>query len=231
MRLTENQIRKIIQEEILREGFFVDVMGKFRGMLGSGEGEQDETFGLEAAIPSTRALAAFGLTPRHVARWVEGKSGPNLETRTSPAYFYFTKSGLDSYSFNHPTGDPKEATDLGLDRYIGRSMLVDIPEKSKAVFSYPPGVAGEQKKLSLVGAKNVVGGATPSDRELDYVSRMGGDPSGWQTATRGMDPESRLGMLIKLCDALTVSRLIKKAYEMSINCWGDELTARLFRPR
>lgn len=230
MRLTEGQIRGIIREELIREGFFGDMFGKVRGVFGGGEAAAPA--GLEAAIRPTRAMVAFGITPEMVANFVSGKGGPDLRTRTSPAHFTFTRSGdPDYYRFNHPYGNPEEAAELGLGEHIGDSMLVSIPEQSRMLFKYPPGLAREEKKAPLLGAVKAVVGPTPSDRELDYVSRMGGDPDGWQQATRDMGVESRLDMLTRLRNALTVSRLISRAYDMSLSCWGEELTARLFRAK
>jgi hypothetical protein len=226
MQITENRLRRIVKEELLREGWMDNVRSFFGG---EGEQQRGGTARLAAAVPETRAMRAFGITPKEVADWAEGgRSGDTVRSRTSPASFGFGSwLGPRQVGFMHPRARIEDVEERGLRRLFqdprdAGSQIVSplVPEKRRG--SWPRGPYGAVSASIEVPMPPSVERFDDGKREQAMVEKLGVDFGTWQRISRMQDERGRQMIMRDLLRALALVKVIDDAYEQSMALWGDD---------
>jgi len=227
MKIRESELRRVIREELTREGFADRVLSLFGGGDKESRGGGGIS-GLAGALPTTPAMRAFGITPKDVAGWAEGgRIGEDVKSRTSPAEFRFGSfSSPDRVSFRHPLARAGDVKDAGLERFFAetdaaRVVRPLIPEDKRSI--YRNGMQAEED-VPRVSPSMIDGGR----REAETITRLGVDQDKWKLLTRMQTDEGRVVTLKELTRAMTLIKLIGRAHRMAVACWGDELASRMF---
>ena len=227
MRINESGIRRIIREELIREGVFDDMMGRVRGMFGgennTAAARESRPLKLSDLIPLSPAIAATGFTRESIAHLQGGGFGGAMITRTYPAAFNFGLTPMrDGAQWSHPFLVRGALTDQpALERYIDpisrptpdMTPRLKIPEESRH---------SSDRRLGNV-TKFPKG--TPSDAEL---KRLGVNMAMWSEYTRGLPPEKRDRRARDLGRALIIVKELETAFRVLDDVFRNK--DALFRP-
>lgn len=225
MRITESRIRRIIRDELIREGFFDDVMGRVRGMFGGADGvaapSDVQPIKLSDLIPLAPAIGAAGLKRADIDRLANGPAGSSLRTRTRPAAFTFGLTPMaDGVQWGHP--------------FLVKGALDDQPELERLVggrhhsTQTPSLVIPKESRFTSdrrLGDTKAFPKGTPSDAEL---RRLGVNMDMWTEYTRDLPREKRDRRARELGRALIVVEVLKTAFKVLDDAFPN--SGALFRP-
>jgi hypothetical protein len=237
MKITEQQLRQIIREELVKEGIFDDISDKFSGAMGSvrsffGAGgdspARDPSVPLQLSdlVPITRGLSRSGLHQRDVLR--AATTSEQKKTKTYPAAFRIGLTGtLDNIAYTHP--------------FIVRGALLNQPALAKYTISGRPGPNEAALKLPEdrpITFKTELGNTIPVPKLTQNASatviegllrRNGVDITMWRELTANTVTESQINHKAKmLLAACTACKALDEAFEILDNVYGKEALT-LFR--
>lgn len=222
MRIDEGMMRRMVREELLREGWLDRMLGMFRG---DGDGDRAPTgrpLRLVDLIPLSGAVSRAGFKRSDIER-ISSSVSTSMMTRTYPAAFHVGVSSTgDGIRYGHPHL-VKGALDEqpALERYVG-GRHHNTPA--------PPLVIPDTSRFSRrerLGDTIKFPKGTPSDREL---TRMGVNMTQWEEYARGLPPEGRARQARELGRALTTVRALEDAFRVIDSVLGST-GERLIRPR
>lgn len=225
MKITEQQLRQIIREELVNEGIFDDISDKFSGAMGSvrsffggSEGGSPSAaarpINLASLIPTTGGKGFFsrvGFTPDDVIRILDGRS---METKTDPARVRIYVLGDTGTMVEHPTAPRGMAGMLGQNS----SGEIEIPQGTPSHF-----IDREFGTGSLTFVHKFPDTDKPEkifdERDL---KRAGVNMDMWAQFTASMSPPQKRGAVKKLLRAISVAEAIERAFNRFNEVYGQK---------